>query len=106
MKSRDKLIEGSNHLIRQLTDLEDGSCSQVPCFYCGEPVLPHEQRVPVEGPPLHFECGIRLSKGSVGQQRGECHRRVDPDEAGMTRREAAKAALEYYLAHGLPSAQQ
>lgn len=105
MKSKDKLIEGSNHLSRQLTDLEDGSCSQVPCFYCGEPVLPHEQRVPVEGPPLHYECGIRLSKGSVGQQRGECHRRVDPGEAGMTRREAAKAAVEYYLAHHPPAQQ-
>lgn len=83
-----------------------------PCIYCFEPVLeaePHERR-PVLGKALtlgaiHRECEARGVLGSVGHQMGLCSCRGGPgtmdDPPGLTRRQAARAALDY--ARGISS---
>lgn len=68
------------------------------CQYCGEPVLPGEDRAPILNAIMHSECGFRNVAGSVGHQQKRCHcyNQVDTSEIGMTRREAAKASLAYF----------
>ena len=74
------------------------------CEHCGEPILPTD-RVDEDrmegGRALHFECGARLALGSVAHIEHRCSCYVpDSDEfdpPGMTRRQAAKAALDLYL---------
>jgi hypothetical protein len=68
------------------------------CAYCGELILPREQRAPVIGLPMHFECGFRMVGGSVGHQMGlcECHGFTDTSEDGLSLREAARASLAYF----------
>jgi hypothetical protein len=69
------------------------------CPHCDEPILPGDLVAPVIGPKMHHECGFRMVAGSVGHQKGEClcHGVEDTSELGMTRRQAALAAIEYYL---------
>lgn len=45
--------------------------------------------------PIHHECFMRGVTGSVGHQRGtcSCHGGSEEDPPGMTRREAARAAV-------------
>jgi len=80
---------------------QTGDDSRPLCGYCGEPVLPHESLALIEGDPLHYECGFRSVAGSVGHQMGQCpcYGVEDVSEIGMTRRQAAKLSLAYYLNH-------
>lgn len=74
------------------------------CQHCGEPLLPDEPRSPmmVNGQPVHHECGARMVLGSVAHVEGRCSCYVpDADELDppqLTRRQAAKAALDAYMA--------
>lgn len=71
------------------------------CDHCGEPILPGEKLGPVQNGTIHFECFFRSVAGSVGHQKHECscYHRVDTSEGGLTKRQAAKAALEYHRSH-------
>ena len=97
MDRNGELVGGSVRLGQKQT----GSGSHPSCTYCGEPILPHEPLAPIEGDPVHHECGFRSAMGSVGHLRGECpHYGVeDVSEVGMTRRQAAKAAWAYFQTH-------
>lgn len=71
------------------------------CKYCDEEILPGET-VPGERAPnlydLHHECAIRIVIGSAAHHLNEClcfgGSREDPP--GMTRRQAARLALETF----------
>ncbi len=79
-----------------------------PCAWCKEPVLPNEDHqllptVDVQDQYLHFHknCFFRSVVGSVGHQQKKCscypeneHPIDDPE--GMTRREAADAAVKLW----------
>lgn len=73
--------------------------STLTCPWCAEPILSHEPTAPVGGPPLHYECGLRSACGSVGHQarRCSCYGGDDEDPPGLTRRQAARAAMEFFL---------
>jgi hypothetical protein len=64
------------------------------CIWCSEPI---EEPCPSH-PDLHHECGFRMVAGSAGhlQRACSCYGRVDTSEDNLTRREAARRALEYY----------
>lgn len=76
------------------------------CLSCGEPILDGEQGYVM--PYLkdascteeaqHRECLLRSAVGSVGHQMGtcSCHGGDTEDPVGMTKREAAKAAVAHY----------
>lgn len=70
------------------------------CTYCDEPVLPGEQHLSFHGEPMHQECGFRSVVGSVAHVLKRCHcyklgsKLNDPP--GMTKREAARAALNLF----------
>jgi hypothetical protein len=83
------------------------------CLWCDEPILPGDQGqlLPqaqlagdVEASPLwrpvHRERLLRQVLGSVGHQQGRCScfGGDEGDPPGMSRREAALAALEYFEA--------
>jgi hypothetical protein len=74
------------------------------CEWCGEAVLPTEQRPSFEATRMHLECAMRSGVGSVGHilRRCSCYRRaaelaggrgVLGDPPAMTKREAALAAF-------------
>jgi hypothetical protein len=71
------------------------------CQHCGEPVLPDEQRSPIINAIMHFECGFRGIMGSVGHQQKNCYcyGKTDTSEAGMSKRDAARASWEYFQRH-------
>jgi hypothetical protein len=55
------------------------------------------------GSVLHRECNLRGIIGSVAhqQKRCSCFGGTDSDEEdGMTRRERAQAAMDYFVSHG------
>ena len=68
------------------------------CFYCGEEVLPGEDSGRVGNAPSHLECSFRAVAGSVAHIERRCSCFIpgseEGDPPGMTRREAAKAALD------------
>lgn len=74
------------------------------CLWCGEPVLKGESAEPVtyfcdtgaESRWLHHECRTRSVLGSVGHQRRlcSCFGGAEEDPPGMTRRQAARAAMD------------
>jgi hypothetical protein len=73
------------------------------CQWCDEAVTEDELRmgdaeVNRSGQAIHIECGLRSAIGSVGHQRRlcSCHGGDQEDPPGMTRREAARAAMEYF----------
>lgn len=70
------------------------------CPDCDEPILPTDDAIPCNGSDrgIHRECAVRAAAGSVGHQLGlcECHGKKDVSEVGMTRRQAARAALRFY----------
>lgn len=85
-----------------------GNDSHSSCAFCGESILPHEMRSPIEAVSAdggtvgyHYECGFRNTMGSVGHLRGDCpcNGQEDVSEVGMTRRQAAKAAWAYFQTH-------
>lgn len=73
------------------------------CPRCSEAVLETDRHeitamVTVRGidrRPVHWECAARAVLGSVGHQQGRCgcYGGTEEDPPGMTRREAARAAL-------------
>jgi len=71
------------------------------CIWCEEPILPSDAGVVfANGPVAHRNCFFRQSFGSVGhiEKRCTCFM-TDPestcsDPEGMTKREAANAAVE------------
>jgi hypothetical protein len=74
------------------------------CLWCEEPVLAGERaeqtvfltRAGPEEVWRHWECAARAALGSVAhQERGcSCHGGPGEDDPALTRREAARAALE------------
>lgn len=64
------------------------------CEYCGEPISESERN---EQPDYHRECAFRTIAGSVAhiERRCGCYVRgsVENDDPGLTKREAAQAAL-------------
>lgn len=75
------------------------------CWHCGELVLIGEEAAyPLqteEGPrQRHRECAIRNIVGSVGHIRGTCSCKggTEEDPPGMTKRQAAEAAVEEWKA--------
>lgn len=67
------------------------------CQWCGEPIGAHDNGMYFAngGDPLHHECFVRQTVGSVGHQRRECScfGGTDAgDPAGLTLRQAAVAA--------------
>jgi hypothetical protein len=78
----------------------DGDPPYPECPHCGEDVLPWDDQVVINGgaQPIHRECLLRSVVGSVGHQLGRCpcHGGHEGDPPGMTRREAARAALDLF----------
>lgn len=68
------------------------------CVWCDEPVLPGEPLAPFNGSTMHYECGLRSAVGSVGHQtrRCSCYGGTEEDPPGLTRREAARAAMTFF----------
>lgn len=69
------------------------------CLYCKELVeLGDRGLVNVIGQTFHLECQVRMIVGSVGHQMKQCYcyGGSQEDPPNMTRREAAKAALELW----------
>lgn len=78
------------------------------CFHCGEPIAPGDRTNPHATPGTcggsvlmrmcHWECSARAILGSVGHIRGQCtcYGGTQDDPPGMTKREAARAAVAEY----------
>lgn len=73
------------------------------CAHCEERIAAGDRGVFLNGDPrpFHFECFIRGVIGSVGHQKRACpcYGGVEDDPPGTTRREAARAAMEYFEEH-------
>lgn len=75
------------------------------CYHCDEDIGPDDRtedryaldasRMGVEVVQVHWECDARAVIGSVGHIRKQCpcYGGTEEDPPGMTKREAAKAAL-------------
>lgn len=73
------------------------------CQHCSEPICAGERiDIYLDGRALHHECAARRVLGSLAHVEGRCScyvegaDEIDPPE--MTPRQAAKAALDAYLA--------
>ncbi len=85
-----------------------------PCGFCQEPIeagdkgviIPHIDTDGASEKPYHFECHMRLTIGSLAHQerRCSCYGGNEHDPPGMSLRQAARAAWEYWLAHCDPEA--
>ena len=76
------------------------------CGHCEEEVAAGDRGVCVangEGfeAPMHLECFMRGVVGSVGHQKGlcSCYGGDEEDPPGVTVRQAAKAALLFFMKH-------
>jgi hypothetical protein len=75
-----------------------------PCTHCGEDVNPETDEIFVyaNGPVAHRECEMRAVLGSVAHLERRCGCFVpgstENDPPGMTRREAARAAVALWRA--------
>jgi hypothetical protein len=71
------------------------------CTWCDEIVL-EEERHPFFQEPTHLECGFRAVGGSVAHVEQRCGCFVpgsaEGDPPGLTKRQAARAALDAYRA--------
>jgi hypothetical protein len=67
------------------------------CEWCNEEILPGE-RAPNRCSHYHFPCLFRAVSGSVGHQnkRCSCFGGNEDDPPGITKRQAAEAALARY----------
>ena len=68
------------------------------CIHCDEEIKPGEAMA-ATNVPMHWECGLRAIVGGVNHQKGMCSccgGTLDPDPPGLTRREAAKEAADYW----------
>jgi hypothetical protein len=76
----------------------------VPCMFCEEPFEEGDSGwVYASGQPTHTECGLRSVLGGVNHQLGLCSccgGTLPPDPPGLSRREAAQAALKLHLTKG------
>jgi hypothetical protein len=79
-----------------------------PCLFCADPIASGDAGVVVAAvradhtaarEPLHLECHMRSSIGSVGhlQRRCSCYGGHEGDPRGMSKREAARAAYWLFL---------
>lgn len=72
------------------------------CPYCEEPIGPFDltDGITYNGEPAraHWECAARAVLGSVGHlnKKCSCYGGHEEDPPGMTKREAARAALHLY----------
>ena len=73
------------------------------CLYCWEPIQEGDsgEMIPVYEVglrPIHRECLLRLALGSVGhqQRRCSCYGGEEEDPPGLTKRQAALAACEFF----------
>lgn len=67
-----------------------------PCLHCEEVIAAGDTgTVNGAGQITHYACSMRMVVGSVGHQRGRCscHGGTEEDPPGMTRKQAAQAAL-------------
>lgn len=75
------------------------------CGWCDEEIAPGEKS-PSSCQPMHHECLFRAVCGSLAHQQRLCScyvpGSVEGDPEGMTRREAAAAALAYWVEHPQP----
>lgn len=71
------------------------------CPFCNEPIAPTDRLDnTIQNVRVHWECGFRAVMGGVNHIRKICTccgGTDDPDPPGMTRREAARAALDEWL---------
>lgn len=66
------------------------------CLRCGEPIAPGERVEQLMNGDMHRECLMRMVIGGVNHVLGFCSccgGHADPDPPGMTKREAAIAAV-------------
>lgn len=68
------------------------------CCHCEEAIQPGDVGTMQGSKPLHYECGMRLVLGSVGHQmkKCSCFGGTEEDPPGMTKRQAAIAAVEHW----------
>jgi hypothetical protein len=75
------------------------------CIYCQEAIAEDDEGIvmpyhetEVSWKPTHRECLLRQVVGSVGhqQKRCSCHGGTEEDPPGLTKREAAKAAVALF----------
>jgi len=68
------------------------------CLYCSEPIVEGEPLGDVSNGTVHRECLIRMTAGSLGhqQQKCSCFGGQEEDPPGLTVREAARAAADYF----------
>lgn len=80
-----------------------------PCFHCEEPIAADDDGLLVASPaadggwkqlPVHMECNLRIVVGSVGHQNAKCScfGGTEEDPPGMTKRQAAAAAVRLFYA--------
>lgn len=71
------------------------------CALCCEPILETDEDVEGLNFVAHLECEFRHVVGSVGHQMKHCtcFGGTEDDPPGMTKREAAKAAWDFYHEH-------
>jgi len=71
------------------------------CAWCEEPILPGERIHTSIEPAAHLPCGLRMILGSVAHVQGRCRCFVkgstESDPEGMTKRQAAAAAVKAYF---------
>ena len=75
------------------------------CIWCQEPIGRFDMGTINDAEQvLHYECAIRGVVGSVGHQRGtcSCFGGTEEDPPGLTKREAAIAALVVWKRDYLP----
>lgn len=73
------------------------------CRFCDEPVRPNDEQTKfANGEPAHMECFFRQVTGSVAHIQKRCNCFIpgsdESDPEGMTRRQAARAAVDTYKA--------
>jgi len=75
-----------------------------PCAWCEEAIIAGDSgTVNWLGQILHTACNYRAIAGSVGHQTRRCHcfGGTEEDPPGLTRQQAAVAAMDFFLAkHG------
>jgi hypothetical protein len=76
-----------------------------PCVHCDERIEAGDDGwFYANGPVAHRECYLRGVIGSVAHQERRCScfgGSARDEEEGMTRRQGAKAAVEYFETHGI-----
>jgi len=80
-------------------DQGNGNTMNMVCVWCGEELLVTEFNVDGLGNPIHKECMMRMTIGSVGHmlQLCSCYGGNEEDPPNMTRRQAAQAAVMLFF---------